>query len=171
MLSHFAQAKLPVALYVLFLGALVSAILSTLSGSLLVAGSLAAHNLVAPLLGGQLSERSKLRFNRIAVVFFGVLAYGIARSSESMYALVEEASGLASAGVLVLMLFALWLPRIGGSASAVAALLVSLVTYVAGEHLFEWRAPYLASLVASIIAYLLLAPLAAGAAEPDAAAP
>lgn len=170
-LSHFAQAKLPVALYVLFLGALVSAILSTLSGSLLVAGSLAAHNLVAPLLGGQLSERSKLRFNRIAVVFFGILAYAIARSSESMYALVEEASGLASAGVLVLMVFALWLPRVGGSASAVAALLVSLVTYVAGEHLFEWRTPYLASLAAALIAYLLLAPVAAGAPEPDAAAP
>lgn len=174
-LSQFAQQQLPAPLYVLFLGALVSAILSTLSGALLVAGSLAAHNLVAPMLGGQLSERLKLRFNRIAVVAFGIAAYGIARSSESMYALVEEASGLASAGILVLIVFALWLPRIGKAPSAVAALLASLSTYLLGEHVFMWRAPYLASLGAALAAYLLVAgvgrPVTAGQALHPASAP
>jgi Na+/proline symporter len=158
-LSRFAQAQLPTLLYILFLGALVSAILSTLSGALLVAGSLAAHNLAAPLLGRTLSERTKLRLNRAAVVIFGVTAYFIARSSESMYALVEEASGLGSAGVLVLLIFALWLPRVGAGASAVGALLASLATYLLGEHYFDWRAPYLASLAAAILTYLLLSPL------------
>jgi Na+/proline symporter len=158
-LSRFAQAQLPTLLYILFLGALVSAILSTLSGALLVAGSLAAHNLAAPLLGRTLSERTKLRLNRAAVVIFGVAAYFIARSSESMYALVEEASGLGSAGVLVLLIFALWLPRVGAGASAVGALLASLATYLLGEHYFDWRAPYLASLAAAILTYLLLSPL------------
>ena len=166
-LSQFAQHRLPTPLYVLFLGALVSAILSTLSGALLVAGSLAAHNVVMPILGGRLSERSKLRFNRIAVVLFGIAAYLIARGSESMYALVEEASGLASGGVLVLIVFALWLPRIGGSVSAVGALLVSLLLYLLGEHVFEWRAPYLASLAAATLTYLLLSRVGATSASAE----
>src|SRR5262249_49033223 len=121
-LSLLAQRMLPQALYILFLGALVSAILSTLSGALLVAGSLAAHNLVEPLRGARLTERDKLRFNRIAVVVFGIIAYGIALTAEGMYALVEEASGLGSSGVFVLIVCSLWLPRFGGKASAAAAL-------------------------------------------------
>ena len=158
-LSHLAQTQLPRPLYILFLGALVSAILSTLSGALLVAGSLAAHNLLAPLFKKAPSEKAKLRFNRYAVIGFGVAAYLISLSGEGMYELVEEASGLASSGVLVLMLFALWLPNLGGRASAVAALLASLTSFTLGQHLFEWRYPYLTSLGAALAAYLLLVPL------------
>jgi len=156
-LSRLAQTQLPTPLYVLFIGALVSAILSTLSGALLVAGSLAAHNLAAPLLGVEASERKKLRLNRIAVVVFGIIAYGLALSSESMYALVEEASGLGSAGVLIMMIAALWLPRWGGASSAVAALLTSLAVYLLGEHWLVLQAPYLTSLVAAAISYAVFA--------------
>jgi len=156
-LSHLAQNLLVQPLYILFLAALVSAILSTLSGALLVAGSLAAHNLVEPMRGAALTERDKLRFNRIAVVVFGVVAYGIALSAEGMYALVEEASGLGSAGVFVLIVCSLWLPKLGHSASAAAALVVSVAAYLAGEHLFAWRYPYLISMAAAAAAYVALA--------------
>ena len=156
-LSRFAQSRLPTPLYVLFLGALVSAILSTLSGALLVAGSLAAHNIAEPLLGTVVSERTKLRLNRAAVVGFGIAAYGLSFTSDSMYALVEQASGIGSAGVLVLMAFALWLPRVGGAASAAAALIAALMTYLLGSHVFGWTTPYLASLAAALTAYLLFA--------------
>lgn len=162
LLSQLARIHLPLPLYVLFLGALVSAILSTLSGTLLVAGSLAAHNLITPLArrrGAALSERAKLRWNRAAVVTFGVIAYGIALGSDSMYELVEEASGLGSSGVFVMMVAALWLPRVGGRASAVAALALSVLVFVLGEHAFGWSYPYLASLGAAALGYLLLAPL------------
>lgn len=157
-LSRFAQTQLPTALYVVFLGALVSAILSTLSGALLVAGSLAAHNLVAPLAGGRLSERVKLRLNRAAVVVFGVIAYLISLGSDSMYALVEQASGLASAGVLVLMIVAIFMPAVGGVASAAAALIASVVVYALASSL-DWSMPYLASIAAAVLAYAALAPL------------
>lgn len=162
LLAHLAQVHLPKALYILFLGALVSAILSTLSGTLLVVGSLAAHNLVAPLAerhGRALSERSKLRWNRGAVVLFGLLSYAIALGSDNMYALVEEASGLGSSGVFVMMVAALWLPRFGGRASAVAALILSVVIFLLGEHVLGWSYPYLASLLAATAGYLLFAPL------------
>lgn len=163
LLSKIAQAQLPLPLYVLFLGALVSAILSTLSGTLLVAGSLAAHNVAAPLWsrlrGAPLAERTRLRFNRAAVMIFGVLAYVIALGSDSMYELVEQASGLGSSGVIVMMVAALWLPRFGGAASAVAALIASVSVYVIGEHVLEWQYPYVSSLVAALLAYTLCAPL------------
>jgi Na+/proline symporter len=157
-LSHYARSQLPAALYVVFLGALLSAILSTLSGALLVAGSLAAHNLIAPLAGPRLTERWKLRLNRAAVVVFGVIAYLIALGSESMYRLVEQASGLASAGVLVLMVVAIFTPALGGVASAAAALIASVVVYALVSAL-DGSMPYLASVAAAALTYLALAPL------------
>lgn len=166
-LSHYARSQLPAALYVVFLGALLSAILSTLSGALLVAGSLAAHNLIAPLAGPRLSERWKLRLNRAAVVVFGVIAYLIALGSESMYRLVEQASGLASAGVLVLMVVAIFTPALGGVASAAAALTASVVVYALVSAL-DGSMPYLASVAAAALTYLALAPFgprAVGAAD------
>ncbi|MBA4286281.1 MAG: hypothetical protein C0434_12190 [Xanthomonadaceae bacterium] len=163
-LSRYARAQLPTVLYVVFLGALLSAILSTLSGALLVAGSLAAHNLIAPLAGPRLGERARLRLNRGAVVVFGVIAYLLSLGSESLYALVEQASGLASAGVLVLMVVAIFVPAVGGVASAAAALIASVVVYALASAL-EWSMPYLASLAAAVLAYAALAPFGPRAVE------
>lgn len=164
-LSKYAQAMLPMPLYILLLGALVSAILSTLSGALLVAGSLAAHNLVLRH-RPEWAERTRLRANRIAVVVFGVLAYALALSSEGIYELVQASSGFGSAGILVLMLFALWAPKLGGAPSAIAALLASLAVYVAGNWIWELPYPYLGSVAAALAAYLLLLPFGAAAARP-----
>ncbi|MEK6806925.1 MAG: sodium:solute symporter family protein [Pseudomonadota bacterium] len=156
-LALFAQENLPLPLYILFLGALVSAILSTLAGALLVAASLAAHNLYAPLRPG-LSETQKISASRWAVVLFGIVAYGIALSSDSVYALVQEAGGLGSSGILVAMLFALWGQRFGGAFSGYASLIVGTGTYVVAKHLLGYEQPYLLSLAASLLAYLALSP-------------
>lgn len=155
-LSLFAQKHLPLPLYILFLAALVSAILSTLSGALLVAGSLAAHNLVTPLMPG-ISEASKLKANRIGVITFGLIAYGIALASESMYELVQDASALGSSGILILMFFAIWGGRFGSAPSAYAALIGGVGVYVLGNHVWELPSPYLTSVVAALVAYLVFA--------------
>ncbi len=157
-LALFAQEQLPLPLYILFLGALVSAILSTLAGALLVAASLAAHNLYAPLRPG-LSEAQKVSASRWAVVGFGVIAYGIALSSESVYALVQEAGGMGSSGILIVMLLALWSQRFGGAFSGYASLIVGTGVYLLSKHLFGHEQPYLLSLAAALLAYLALVPL------------
>ena len=157
-LSRYAESRLPLPLYVLFLGALVSAILSTLSGALLVAGSLAAHNLLLPL-RPEWSERAKLRANRIAVVVFGVVAYVIALMSDSVYGLVEEAAGLGSAGLFVLLMASLWKREAGSRPAAYAALLTGTGVYLAGAHGLDWETPYLAALGSAALVYLLLAAL------------
>lgn len=162
-LSRFARQTLPLPLYILFIGALVSAILATLSGALLVAGSLAAHNLLLRHRPG-LSERFKLRANRAAVVLFGVIAWRLALSSDSVYELVQQSSGLGSAGILVITLFAIWGPRLGGPLCAYAALLSSLAVYSAGEFgLVQLAFPYLSSLAAAALAYVVLLPFSRAA--------
>ena len=157
-LMQLAQTQMPTLVYALFVGALVSAILSTVDSALLVAGSLAAHNLVLPL-RPQLSEAARLRANRIAVVSFGVIAYGLALASDNVYELVVEASSLGSSGILVIMLFALWGPRIGGALAAYAAMTTGLVVYIGAAHVGAADYPYLTSLAAGLAAYLLLAPV------------
>jgi Na+/proline symporter len=165
MLSRYAQQKLPMPLYILFLGALASAILSTLSGALLVAGALAGHNLVKPL-APHLDERARLRTDRLAILAFGVIAWGIALASEGVYELVQQAAALGSSGILVMIVFALWGGRFGGRASAYGALLAGTGTWLLGEHVLGLSAAYIASLGAALLAYVLLAPFKSRQPEP-----
>ena len=158
-LSRFAQSQLPLPLYILFLGALVSAILSTLSGALLVAGALAGHNIIKPL-AADMSDEQKLVVDRLAVLGFGIVAWAIALSSDSVYELVQQSSALGSSGILVMMVFALWGGRFGGSASAYGALLAGTGTWLYGEHVLGLSAAYIASLGAALLAYVLLSPVA-----------
>jgi Na+/proline symporter len=155
-LTRYAAEALPWPLYVLFLCALVSAILSTLSGALLVAGSLAAHNVLLPL-RPQASERFKLAANRTAVVVFGIVAYGLALGSDSVYGLVEEAAGFGSAGVFVLVMASLWRRDAGSPWAATMALLAGTISYVLGAHVFDLETPYLVALASAMLGYGSLA--------------
>jgi Na+/proline symporter len=154
-LSRFAQQQLPLPLYILFLGALVSAILSTLSGALLVAGALAGHNLVKPLFPN-MSDAQRLRTDRAGVLFFGVLAYVIALASDSVYELVQQASALGSSGILAMMVFALWGGRFGAAPSAYGALLAGTGVWLYGEHMLELPGAYILSVAAAFMAYVAL---------------
>lgn len=163
-----AEHYLPGFLYVIFAGALVSAILSTVDSALLVSGSLLAHNLVLPLMPAS-GERTKLRVNRAAVAGFGVLAYLLALTAPSVYHLVSEASAFGGASVFVAMTFGLF-TSLGGARSAVGAVLAGVATYVLGSYAFGIPYPFLTSLAASTLMYLGVAAgeraLAMGAAEP-----
>ena len=160
-----AQRYLPGLLYILFAGALVSAILSTVDSALLAAGSLVSHNLIVPLRPA-MSDHAKLRTARIFVAVFGVAAYTLALSAEGIYDLVKEASGFGSAGIFIVALAGLF-TRIGGSASAVASLLAGVIVWIAAAYVLPrlaiaenaWLSPlveypYLASLVAAVLGYL-----------------
>ena len=80
-LPLLAERYLPTLLYVLFAGALVSAILSTVDSALLVAAGMLSHNLAVPLLPG-LSERDKVRLARAGVALLGLVAYAMAYRAE-----------------------------------------------------------------------------------------
>jgi Na+/proline symporter len=155
LIALLAEQHLATFLYVLFAGALISAILSTVDSCLLAAGSLVAHNLVLPLKPA-FSERQKVAAARIGVAVFGVVAYVIALYAGGIYELVATASAFGSAGIFVVGLFGLF-SRLGGAASAYAALVAGIVVWAAGEYWLEWSTPYVAALAASLAAYLAAA--------------
>jgi len=160
-LPLLAQQYLPTALYILFAGGLVSAILSTVDSALLMAGGLVSHNVIVQVRPG-MSERAKVRVARGAVAVFGALAYVLALRADRVYELVEEASAFGSAGMVTVVVFGLF-TGIGGRASALSAMLVGVVMWIVGAHVAEWPYPYLTSLAAATAAYLTAAVLGSAA--------
>jgi Na+/proline symporter len=152
-LPRLAEGYLPPVLYPVFAGALVSAILSTVDSALLAAASLVSHNLIVSLRPG-LPERVKLGLARAGVVVFGILSYGMALHAEGVYALVEEASAFASSGIFVVLVLGMF-TRIGGTASAFAALVGGASVWIAGAYVMELPYPYLTSLVAALVAFAI----------------
>lgn len=151
-LPRLAEKFLPTFVYVLFIGALVSAILSTVDSTLLAASSLVAHNVVLSVLPG-LSERQKLRVARAGVVVFGLIAFGLARGAESIFELVQQANGVGSAGILTLLVFGLFSRR-GRAHTAAATLAVGLASWAWGTYVAGWTCTYLISLACAVATYV-----------------
>jgi Na+/proline symporter len=156
--AALAQQHLSTFLYVLFAGAVISAILSTVNSCLLAAAGLVSHNLIVPL-KPQIDEAGKVLAARVGVVAFGAAAYGLALGAEGIYELVATASAFGSAGIFVVGLLGLF-TRIGGAASAHAALAAGMIVWAAGEYWLAWSTPYIAALAAALAAYLAAAALA-----------
>lgn len=155
LLPELAEKYLPGFFYILFVGALVSAILSTVDSTLLAASALVSHNFFVSLRPG-ISERGKLLAARIGVVVFGIIAYGLALGAESIFELVQQANGLGSAGILVVMCFGLF-TRFGGKWAGAATLVTGLATWAVGTYVTHWEASYLISIAASVVTYVMVA--------------
>ncbi|HLF10405.1 MAG TPA: sodium:solute symporter family protein [Gammaproteobacteria bacterium] len=155
-----AQQHLSTFAYVLFAGALISAILSTVDSCLLAAASLVSHNLIVPL-KPRLSERAKVWCARSGVIVFGMLAYVIALYAGGIYELVATASAFGSAGIFIVGIFGLF-TTFGGARSAYAALVAGMAVWVVGEYLLEWSTPYIISLACALLAYVVAALLDRG---------
>lgn len=153
-LPQLARLHLSSFFYVLFAGALISAILSTVDSALLAASSLISHNLIVPLRPG-MGEKNKVRIARLGVILLGLIAYLLALSAEGVYALVESASAFGSAGIFIVALFGLFTP-LGGAFSAGSALVAGVASWIAGHYWIDMPLPYLASLGAALAAYLLV---------------
>jgi SSS family transporter len=145
-----AREVLPALGYAIFAGALISAILSTVDSTLLVAAGLLSHNLVVPI-ARIADERKKLVIARAGVMAFGVIAYVLALRAEGVFALVEQASAFGSAGALVTITFGLF-TSLGGPKTAVATLLAGILAYL-GALAAELPLPFLTSLAVALATY------------------
>ncbi|WP_045226423.1 sodium:solute symporter family protein [Methyloterricola oryzae] len=153
-LPLLAQKHLGSDLYILFAGALISAILSTVDSALLAASALVSHNVVLPL-ARDVSEAGKVRIARYCVVLFGLVAYSLALVSEGVHELVEQASAFGGAGVFVVVLFALT-TRVGDSVCATGALIAGVTAWHLGRYALSLETPYLFSMALSAATYLVL---------------
>jgi Na+/proline symporter len=154
-LPALAEKHLHTFLYIIFSGALISAILSTVDSALLGVSALFSHNLIIPLAKIE-DEAFKVRIARIVVMTSGLLAYWLALHAEKFYDLVKEASAFGSAGLFVVAVFGLF-TGFGGILSAYSALITGFCTWIAGKYLIEWSYPYLISLTAALLSYTLAA--------------
>ncbi|MDZ4297572.1 MAG: sodium:solute symporter family protein [Moraxellaceae bacterium] len=90
-LPSFMQADFPLILQVLFFGALLSAIMSTASGTLLAPSTVFTENLIKPFLGQQ-TDKQFLWSLRLIVLVFGIfIAWFAIQSESSIFEMVEEA--------------------------------------------------------------------------------
>lgn len=151
LLPALAQQLLPTVAYAIFAGGLISAILSTVDSTLLVASGLLSHNVLVPSFGVT-SERTKVRLARGGVVVLGIVAYVLALYAQGVFALVEQASALGSAGALVTVTFGLF-TTLGGPRTALVTLASGMIVYL-GASFTGMPYPFLTSLVASLVAYL-----------------
>ena len=155
LLPLVAQTYLTPFFYVMFAGAIVSAILSTVSAALLAAAALAEHNVIARL-KPDLSANARVRIARACVIASGVIAYVLALHAGSVYSLVEQASAFASAGIVVVAVIGLF-SNFGGIRAAYAALIAGCGMWIVGAYYLELTVPYLTSVAVALGAYLLVA--------------
>lgn len=93
------HSTLPV--QILFFGALLSAILSTCSGAILAPATVVAENIVKPLYGEKISDKTLLYIMRLSVVVITVISVGMSFVSTNIYTLVGEASALSLVALFV----------------------------------------------------------------------
>ncbi len=154
-LPMLAREHLPTLLYILFAGALVSAILSTVDSSLLAAAALASHNLLVPLFRVT-RDSNKLKLARYCVVAGGVAAFVLALRADNISDLVEMSSAFGGAGLFTIMVMGLF-SRFGGASSAYAAMGCSVCVWLLGTSFMKFDHPFLWSMIAAWSAYLLVA--------------
>ncbi len=145
----------PLAVQVLFFGALVSAILSTAGGALLAPAVALAENVIRPIVNPK-DDRALLRTMRLTVAGLAVAVTGMALTSKlSIYQLVNESGKVVLVSAFVPLAAGLFWSR-ANARGAHASIAAGLTTWLA----LEWGAPdadvppALAGLLASVLGML-----------------
>ncbi len=150
-----AEKFLPGVAYALFLGALISAILSVVHAALHAPAAQLSHNIIVKLRPQQ-SDKAKLWTVRMTVLALSVVAFLLAGSVERIKDLVEIASAFGSAGAFVVVLFGMF-TRFGGPASAVSSLLAGILMWIWAKYVYAVKAPYLLGLFSALVTYVSVA--------------
>ncbi|MCC9644004.1 sodium:solute symporter family protein [Rhodopirellula sp. JC740] len=140
-----------------FLGALVSAILSTASGTLLAPSSLIVENVIRPF-RPELDDKRMLRWLRMVLLMFGGLALHQAlTSNDTMYEMIQQAYSVPLVGALVPLAVGLYWKR-ATNAGAMASIVSGVVTWLACEYwLTDFVVPsQLIGLAASLFAMVIV---------------
>lgn len=150
-LPKMAQKYLSSGMYVLFSGAIISAILSTVDSTLLAISGLASHNILLPL-KPDIAEPMKIRIERAVVVAAGLSAALLALYADGVYQLVKEASAFGSAGIFIVIVLGMY-TRYGDERSATVTLLGGALSWIVAYYILEFEYSYIASLVISLMLF------------------
>jgi Na+/proline symporter len=150
--AKLAEVYLPGLLYIVFIGAIISAILSVVHSALHAPAAQISHNLLEVVVPN-LTDRGKLWAVRATVLALSIVAFAISFSSEGIKELVETASAFGSAGVFVATLFALF-TRFGGPPSAYGSVGAGMIVWAGGKYGLGLATPYLFGLLAALTGYI-----------------
>lgn len=130
-LPTLVMTKMPLVLQVAFFGALLSAIMSTASATLLAPSTAFVENILRNIRPG-MSDAATLKAMRISVVVFTavVLTYAIAMQGTSIYEMVSGAYQVPLVGAFVPLVFGLYWSR-ATTQGAMASVVLGLGTWLA----------------------------------------
>lgn len=152
-LPSLVMQKMPVALQVAFFGALLSAIMSTASATLLAPSTTFVENILRNIRPG-MSDAATLKAMRLTVLVFTglVLVYSISMQGTSIYDLVSGAYQVPLVGAFVPLVFGLYWSR-ATTQGALASVVLGLGTwlfFIVTPPLAEAFPQQLAGLLASL---------------------
>jgi SSS family solute:Na+ symporter len=156
-LPTLVMTRMPLTLQVVFFGALLSAIMSTASATLLAPSTTFVENILRNIRPG-MTDAQTLRAMRVTVVVFTalVLMYAISMQGTSIYDLVSGAYQVPLVGAFVPLVFGLYWKR-ATTQGALAAVVLGLGTwlfFIATPPLAEAFPQQLAGLLASLVGML-----------------
>jgi SSS family transporter len=155
LLPTFVLTKMPLLMQILFFGALLSAIKSTSSATLLAPSTSFVENVLKNM-RPHMGDKQQLRAMRITIVVFAalVLAYAIAMKGTPIYDLVSSAYQITLVGAFVPLVLGLYWPRAttqGAIFSLAAGIGVWLLYFPQISSLGESFPGQLAGLIAALV--------------------
>lgn len=159
LLPTFVMTKMPLVMQILFFGALLSAIKSTSSATLLAPSTSFVENILRNLRPG-MNDRQSLLAMRTTIVVFAtlVLLYAIAMKGTSIYDLVSSAYQVTLVGAFVPLVLGLYWKRSttqGAIVSIAAGVLTWLVFFPQISSLGEAFPGQLAGLIAALVGHVV----------------
>jgi SSS family solute:Na+ symporter len=155
LLPTFVLTRMPLVMQILFFGALLSAIKSTSSATLLAPSTSFVENILKNL-RPHMKDKQQLLATRVTIVLFAalVLAYAIAMKGTSIYDLVSSAYQVTLVGAFVPLVMGLYWKR-STTQGAVFSLAAGVGTWILFfpqvSHLGENFPPQLAGLIAALV--------------------
>ncbi len=149
------EDHMPVALQILFFGALVSAIISTASGALLAPGTLLAENIVKPFFTG-MSDKLRLHLIRMAIIIVTLGGVFMALSPDArIYELVTSAYSVTLVAAFIPLAVGLYSTR-ANSFGALLAIIFGITVWQGIDSVIVSEIPAVFSgFVASIVGMIV----------------
>jgi solute:Na+ symporter, SSS family len=142
---------------VLFFGALLSAIMSTASATLLAPSVMFTENILKHIALKHMSDQQMLRTMRVILVAFGGIVLWFAMNSEStIFGMVEDAYKVTLVGAFVPLAFGLYWKR-ASNQGAMLSIVLGVGAWLAMEYFKPqtYRPPQLIGLLFSISGMLI----------------
>jgi Na+/proline symporter len=151
---ELALRLLPPVLQAVFVGALLSAIMSSADSALLAPASVMAEN-IAPMIYPDISDEQKLAVARWSVPVLGALSLGIALWAGTVYELMLDAFALELVAMVVPLIAAVWWGK-ANRTGALASLYCGAACWAASLVWLPEAAADVLGMAAGIIALIIV---------------